>query len=342
MKIKSLQNFVFENYIDDKPVFKLVNSKLVLAILGPFLCFPAVPFQLFNISILTSIFLTIILSVFGGNFIYPLIKAIQSPTLDNLYGSVIFDPLIIHLFTAIICSVLIFFSARIVKGNEKWSRIIAIFLPFVILGIMLLIGDNLIKPAFSVQRPLSRLQEPFVTKFIRGIISNNHEGAPTSMPSGFVMRQIGLFWIVNWMVFERRAKNRYPKIVRISIFSINLFLLIMVCFARIYGESHTLLDVFVAIGVGTLLFWLIVLPINNLISIKGFRIHTVHLSTIGISSLFLFFVVLGFSNSGGELVKLFVYEMLFLGIITVLSPSFLIEGISWKYSWQSTEQKKKK
>jgi membrane-associated phospholipid phosphatase len=300
----------------------VIKGKLASFLFGPLLCLPAVPLNLFTLSIASSIGLTTILAVMGVAFRQPL-TSLRNPFLNSLTYQWFFDPTVWHLVVGVLASVLIFGQAKYVRGADTWSRVVASGLPFALLVIVLLIGDFVIKPAYAIQRPLNPLPEPPLTAFFRHLLSKK-PSEPDSMPSGFVMRQISLFYLVTWMIIRR---NRSQKWVRTFVEALNILGLVIVAFSRVYRGAHSLLDVAAAIGIGTLLFWTIMLPPFSLISLRGFHINKVRLSTLLGGSIILFVIFLGFSNNGAALIRLFTYMLITIGSIYIVSPLIYLTGI---------------
>lgn len=299
-----------------------IRGRLAAVLFGPLLCLPPVPLNLFTLSIVSSIGLTFVLAMLGVAFQQPL-AGLRNPFLDSLTYQWFFDPTTWHLAVALIASLLILDQAKYVRGADTWSRVVASALPFALLAAVLLLGDSVIKPAYAVQRPPNPLPEPPLTAALRFLASRG-PAEPDSMPSGFVMRQVGLFYLLTWMVIGRR-KSR--KLTRALIETVNILGLVIVAFSRVYRAAHSVLDVAAAIGIGTLLFWIVMLPPFNLVSLRTYCINRVRLSTLVGGSIVLFAVFLGFSNNGAALLKLFSFTLIVLGGIFMVSPLIYLADI---------------
>jgi len=303
--------------------FKLrVRGKLAAFIFGPLLCLPNIPWNLFIYSIVISIGLTSILAILGIVPIEPLLN-LRNPHIDALTSWWFLDPFVWQIIVGLLASFLVFRQAKHVRGADIYSRIMASGLPFVVFAIVWVVGDFLIKPAFGVLRPQNPLPEPPVTVFIRSLISSN-SSEPDSMPSGFVMRQVALFYTVTWMVIKGERVNKW---VRILAESVAVFGLVLVAFSRIYRGAHTLLDVSGAIAIGTLLFWIFVISPFTVIQIEEKEIPKICLSALIGATIVVFAVFLGFSNNAASLFKIFTSNIIIMGGIYLVSPLIYLTDI---------------
>jgi membrane-associated phospholipid phosphatase len=289
---------------------------------GPLMCLPSVPLELFTLSIIISVELTVIITVMGVAFNQSLI-GIRTPFLNSLTYQWFFDPITWHFVVGILASFLIFTQAQYIRGADLWSRIIASGIPFVLIVLVFLVGDLLIKPAYAVDRLLNPLPEPILVSFFDRLIESGPPKAD-SMPSGFVMRQVSLFYLVTWIVIQMKYTKKW---IRIGCEAISILGLLIVVFSRIYRGAHSLLDVSAAIGVGTLIFWIIMLPPFNIITLRRFYIHKIRLCELVAGILILFLIFLGFSNNASALIKLFIYSMIVIGVVFSVSPILCLSDI---------------
>lgn len=294
-----------------------VEGRRAALLFGPLLSLPKLPPALFSWSIALGIMLTIVISLLGASSSEPFLSAIRSPELDRLTATVLLDPTFIHLITALGASLIIFITARVVTSAALSSRLIASLFPWILLFIVFFLGDLVVKPAFAVARPSDSLPEPALTTLIRSYISDARvNDGFDSMPSGFVMRQVALFYFVAWLTIP--MKSRRPVKVILAVF--NFLALAIISFSRVYRGAHSPLDIAAAIGVGTMLFWLVVIPPFSPIRRRFAPLGRIHSSTLAGATLIVFLSLMAFSNRGSEYIRLLTVILILLGL------SYLVTG----------------
>ncbi|TKJ29448.1 MAG: hypothetical protein CEE40_08555 [Chloroflexi bacterium B3_Chlor] len=120
------------------------------------------------------------------------------------------------------------------------------------------------KPSFLAPRPAVPLPDPPFTRWLEGLLgvnasdSNDGDGAP----SGYVLRQwylLLLLVVVTEQLLRRRHDDRSRLWIRAIAYGLSFLTLLYVAFSRVYRLHHTMFDVGIAIGLGTLTFWLVAL-----------------------------------------------------------------------------------
>ncbi len=187
-------------------------------------------------------------------------------TLDGIIPTLaywVLDPVLIHAYGGLLLVGVLFARRGSSDSNptkNKRARRIAIAL---VLGIVLVsclfvveivLENYLFKPIFHEIRPAQQytIAEPPVTAFFERLLNMESEpGAPTSAPSGFVLRQMILFCTI--LVLAQKLVPR--KGLFAFILCVNAGLLILMAVSRVLVGAHTFYDAGIAFGVGNIVFW---------------------------------------------------------------------------------------
>ncbi len=159
------------------------------------------------------------------------------------------------------------YSEHVGAQTKVQKLLLGFVCPFLLVGIMMLLATFLemflLKPSFAYARPATQLTDSFVA---RHILSH---GMRSATPSGFVLRQVIVLFSFLVLSFQGKWKEvvsskRGWKNTLLHFSNYAFFLLVI--FLRTYRAQHTLYDVGLAIGLGTLIFW-------SLAVIGSFLIH---------------------------------------------------------------------
>jgi membrane-associated phospholipid phosphatase len=247
--------------------------------------------------------------------------------MDRFMQSLFADPL---LWGGIIClttSLVLLRTSRLVRGAERWSTLIGALLPFALYAAVLVVGDKVVKPAFAVPRPPQRLAEPPLTAFVEGLMADDSDATPDSMPSGFVMRQVAVFHFLNWIAFSNKPKPQISRRLRNALSILNGVVLLFVCLSRMYLGAHTFLDVSVALGIGTVLFYLVTMPPYNLVFLHGNSLHRVYISSVMFAASMMFLFLIGFAGNYASMAILLAYCAIYLGFLYSIAPLVEVQGM---------------
>jgi hypothetical protein len=124
-------------------------------------------------------------------------------------------------------------------------------------GITSLLLSRMLKAAFNAPRPCPTTVDSVFSAWLRDFtgLSDIDTGGT---PSGFVLRQLWLAFVVIWCLEQPIFRDRngiLSRRARISHRTFALLLVIGVGAGRVLMGSHTAIDVGIAIALGTLCFW---------------------------------------------------------------------------------------
>lgn len=190
----------------------------------------------------------------------------QYPNPEWLRGAstqIFLDPIVLHGISMMFGCWLLFSIAR-QKGLSRFpALLVSIGILAYVLILSFLISDEVLKPAFAYPRSIAYNpdSEPPITGLIR-----NWTGVGTAVPSGFMLRQVTLCLAFFWIAGHPQAPIRFSGSIRKwFIYSLNVLLVILVAFLRMYNNAHEPFDVVIGAGIGILVFWLSVVPLSALL-----------------------------------------------------------------------------
>ncbi|MBS3788830.1 phosphatase PAP2 family protein [Candidatus Bipolaricaulota bacterium] len=124
-----------------------------------------------------------------------------------------------------------------------------------------LIESIWLKPALNYIRPEEGvLDHPLISKWVSSQILGSSSPESTGAPSGFVLRQL-FVTLFGLSILSGRKRRKLGR----SAFGVFLILtLAWVIFSRVYLRHHFLFDAMLAVGIGTIIFWIGFLPGNAL------------------------------------------------------------------------------
>lgn len=115
-----------------------------------------------------------------------------------------------------------------------------------------------LKPTFKYNRPTTPIVEPVYTEFLsswlRQLFRISSDSVGTSTPSGYALRQTVIFLATLFVYAQKRVKKHIAWIVIVTSAIITIF----VCAQRVFILSHTVFDLGISIGLGTLIFWIVI------------------------------------------------------------------------------------
>ncbi len=133
------------------------------------------------------------------------------------------------------------------------------------MGFELILERIVLKPSFSYDR----FEQSVETAMVAFLNQGGHFGGEekTACPSGFALRQVILFLTFllihrqeEWhRLFEKRVSRALQK----TLYPINVGLLFLVPFLRVYWGRHHFFDIGMSIGIGVFTFWSITLLVSN-------------------------------------------------------------------------------
>jgi len=235
---------------------------------------PDIPLWSFRISIVIGVLAILLLTRFQ-NFYFP-----ESSPIDNVTGFPLLDPLLIHLYSGIILSLVIFWGSFYSdkQKNPILNLLKAFGFTFLLVSFIflleILLEEYWLKPAFFYNRPPQEYQKPdtWLTAYIESLMGWNSEpGAPTSTPSGFVMRQLFLSFLL--LIYGETLKKASKLKKVLLVYGPALLFFLLVVFLRVWRGKHSFFDVGIAIGTGTLLFWPFWLFIYSILGKDGMKIY---------------------------------------------------------------------
>jgi PAP2 superfamily len=144
-------------------------------------------------------------------------------------------------------------------GGAVWARNrVNIVYPITVIVLMLCIEFGLeqlvFKPTFGFNRPADTIGEPWLTHFLRPFYDFEHlKGSST--PSGFMVRQTMLALLFAFAIHQPNFLKGRGTWKLGLLHLINIFLLFLMAWLRIYTGAHRLYDIAIAIGIGGFLFW---------------------------------------------------------------------------------------
>jgi hypothetical protein len=221
---------------------------------GPSFLMPDFPFRPFYITTFIAFIFTIFLipvAITLDPFVESFADGIPD-SIKNLSLTIFLDPIWLHLLAAIFASYLFYSISR----KKRYSRFVSFsvaFTPWIILLVSEFAVLYLFKPAFDVPRPqmYDNYLEPPAVRLFHYLV-----GEKGSTPSGFVVRQIVLFLAISLGLNSKDSPIK-NNAARISIHIVNLIFVMLVGAHRLLRDSHTLFDVTISVGVGTIVFWLV-------------------------------------------------------------------------------------
>jgi len=118
-----------------------------------------------------------------------------------------------------------------------------------------------LKPALDYMRPPDSLHlpPPAVSKWFSNLLGEDL-AASNGAPSGFVLRQLlaSLSGLLALFSLPRGGK-RSGKLITGVLSGLLVIALGWTAFSRVYSGHHYLFDIMLAIGIGTIIFWIVVL-----------------------------------------------------------------------------------
>ena len=268
-----------------KPIIPRKGKGERLIIKGPKILFLTFPYEMFYMSIFFSILFTVLLTPFAASldkaFIFQPFSSDLISLLENASRSIYFEPVLIHFFTALFASWLLFKIGKTTHNNYSQKTIHALFistLPWILLIFSYILTALVFKPAFSYQRPIDYIpeNEPPLTYIFHSIM-----GVGESAPSGYVVRQMTLMMTI--LLLNKHESTPLKK--KYLIYIVNILSVLSVIFVgllRVCVGSHSLFDISFAIGCGAMIFWLIYIIPYSLYNQNG--------STTTVCMVFLLFV----------------------------------------------------
>jgi hypothetical protein len=227
--------------------------------------FLAIPSNLFYFSCFISLFCIMI----AGRFKDVTFKRI--PDLDSF--TYWFDPIFLHLIAIFIIFYLIV-RYRLFRGRDIWSSIIGgLIVPVSILFFELFLEKAWLEATFDYPIIFSSLPDAFMTSWMAETIGIS---STSSIPCGFCIRQTWLLLFI-WGIIknvEIRCSESGQLISHvfsgalIKLFKwLSLLFLVIISALRIYRGHSNFLDIGIAFGVGTFLFWFGIIIYNSFVAI---------------------------------------------------------------------------
>ncbi len=177
-----------------------------------------------------------------------------------------FDPGLLHLVGGVLLVVVLFISSESSNqdspksGRRRLLRAGAFALVLILCVLVVaVVSEYLVfKPIFSEPRPDDRIAEPPVAAFFSDAVKSvfpaglSTEDGHTSTPSGYVVRQLLLFYLV--LVFAQKLVSRKKLFVPVVLL-VSMALVVLVAVSRVLTGAHTFYDAGVSLAVSALTFW---------------------------------------------------------------------------------------
>lgn len=290
---------------------------------NPFSLLPKFPGRAADVSL--------VLSLLGGSLLGLLSSGRKeeflpySQPLDVVTGSLALDPWLWQLFWAATISVLVW---RIGRPRSFLENLPNILLPFFLLVVMWVVGDFFFKPAFGYTRPPLPLGEPPFTALVRWALERFLGiGAGASLPSGFVLRQVGLTLLMALLLYQKKQPN--SPIWRGVFHGLNILLCVLVIFLRYSRGEHDLFDIALTLPMGTVLFWFIAIPFYRRMG----SIIRKSVWNVGAGFLLLNAILLPYAEHPENLIVLTAGLVLAFGLVYAVVET---EGITtWWKAWRA-------
>jgi len=185
----------------------------------------------------------------------------REPFLEWLSGPTYYlDPLAIHIAIIILIASLVTLCMGSISLFKKTTYFLLVSCILVLVMMLEFEFEKwLFKPIFDINRPPlnEQLPEGPITLFLYNFVGITGQ-VGTSTPSGSVLRQMLLTMGFLLLSQQQAFNTRFSGLKSKSFYALFAILLALVSFSRIYRGMHTFLDVGVAIGMGTMIFWLFV------------------------------------------------------------------------------------
>lgn len=250
----------------------------------------------FFISLLVAFFMTLVFAWLAGNYAWEFKSLFPRQPypdwLNNATLSWYLDPITVNLLWGAVIGSIIFLSAR-KQGSSLVMSLFYGLLPLVFLVLEYLITSSVFKSSFGYTRGC--FQESPITAFVKRLLGK--ECNPLSydaMPSENLSRQLILFYTFILADGSKQSPLQSRKFLRVVLHVANFFSLTVVGFSRIYIGAHEPIDIAIAIGIGTVVFWLILVP---LYALSNRRLYQERLLSLGVVYLMYSFTLLYYSKN---------------------------------------------
>ena len=208
---------------------------------------------------------------------------------------------------------------------------VCLFLPVLLLAVSYLFEQTLFKPSFKYYRPTTvPLGDPWLsemTSHILETVAKTRGITPTpyqDVPSGFVLRQVLLFYLATFFFLQ----PNFPALPRLSVrytraflWAANILFLFWVAFSRVYRANHTIFAEVVGFGLGTFLFWLVISVLYLFSPYRGAEHRDVIGELLCISVAFVLLFIY-FANDAQRWLYFFFGILIILAVASVIPPSF--------------------
>lgn len=152
-----------------------------------------------------------------------------------------------------------------IMDSFKKKQVVLVFCLFIIIssviGCDFLRGNYFAKWAFARENIETPTKDPEIIETLKDIFENNLEN--NSTPSGFVLRQ----WLILLFSLYILGRKKIHEEIKVKYFGKGTYVLfkgffifsfVYILLARLILEQHTLVDIVVAISLGTIIYFLVV------------------------------------------------------------------------------------
>jgi len=171
-------------------------------------------------------------------------------------------------------------DAKILVRVLRFLRFAAVFGTLVTSAFFLeyyVIEKLWLKPALAYMRPPAGMRLGFapVSAWFSRLVGDTL-GSSSGAPSGFVLRQLMISLSGLLVLFSSPIKKNRRRMLTDGLLS-SFFVIVLAwtAFTRVYSGHHYIFDVMIAVGIGTILFWIFTLAVIAAWNLRHRRLHAV-------------------------------------------------------------------